>query len=169
MAATVPALAVIALLFAVPGPLFAQALPDSVRPGVKVEIVDESGGSVEGRLDEVSAQTVRLSSRRGITDVPVDTIVRITRPDTVKNGALIGLAVGLALGIGSASAYAEGDGAFIISQTLGNGLVCAGIGALLDAAVDTRRTLYQRGPRHETRVTPFVGRGGGGLAAAITW
>jgi hypothetical protein len=169
MAAAVSPLAAIALLLTGPGSLFAQTLPDSVRPGVKVEIVDEAGGSVEGRLQEVSAQGVRLSTRRGITDVPVETIVRIARPDGIKNGALIGLAVGVGLGIVGASNYAEGDTAVLVSQTLGNGLVCAGIGALLDAAVDTRRTLYQRGPRRQTRVMPLIGPGAGGLAASITW
>ena len=169
MTAAVSPLAVIALLLAGPGSLFAQTLPDSVRPGVRVEIVDEAGGTIEGRLQEVSAQAVRLSTRRGITDVPVETIVRIARPDGIKNGALIGLAVGVGLGIVSASTYAESDIAILLTQTLGNGVVCAGIGALLDAGVDTRRTLYQRGPRRQARVTPFVGRGAGGLAASITW
>ena len=169
MTATVPALALVVLLVSTQAPVFAQALPDSVRPGLKVEIVDEAGASVEGHVQEISNQSVRLSTRRGITDVPVESIVRIARPDGIKNGALIGLAVGVGLGILSASTYGEGDAAILLSQTLGNGLVCAGIGALLDASVDSRRTLYQRGPRRLTHVTPLIGPRAGGVAASISW
>jgi hypothetical protein len=160
---------VVALLTSAAGPVYAQALPDSVRSGLKVEIVDEAGASVEGHVRDVSSQFVRLATRRGITDVPVDSIVRIARPDGIKNGALIGLAVGAGLGILSASTYAEGDGAVLLNQTLGNGLVCAGIGALLDASIDNRRTLYQRGARRQTRVAPLIGRGTGGVTASISW
>lgn len=169
MARILPVLTAVALLFSAAGSVFAQALPDSVRPGLKVEIVDEAGASVEGRLQEVSSQSVRVSTRRGITDVPIDSIVRITRPDGIKNGALIGLAVGIGLGTLSASTYAEGDALILLSQTLGNGLVCAGIGALLDASVDSRRTLYQRGPRRQTHLTPLIGPRAGGFAASISW
>ena len=167
MSATVPAFALFTLLSAAQTPL--PALPATVRPGLIVQVVDDTGAGVEGRVREVSSQAVRLDTRRGIMDVPVDSIVRIARPDGIKNGALIGLAIGVGLGLFSASTFAEGNAGLMLTQTLGNGVVCAGIGAILDASVDTRRTLYQRGPHRQGRVTPLIGMGTGGIAASIAW
>jgi hypothetical protein len=168
MSATVQAFALFTLLSSVQTTEM-PALPASVRPGQVVQVVDDAGAGIEGRVQQVSDQAIRLATRRGITDVPVGSIVRIVRPDGIRNGALIGLAVGVGLGVFSASTFADGDAALMLTQTLGNGVVCAGIGALLDAAVDSRRTLYQRGPRRQSRVTPLIGRGSAGVATSIRW
>jgi hypothetical protein len=60
-------------------------------------------------------------------------------------------------------------GAILVTRTLGNGLICAGIGALIDAAVDSRKTLYERGGRTATRITPAIGRGVRSIAVSLEW
>ena len=57
----------------------------------------------------------------------------------------------------------------LVSRTLGNGLICAGIGALIDGAQDHRRTLYERGPRPQARLHPIIGRHVRGVAATVEW
>ena len=168
MSATIPALALWALLSSPPLPAAEPAIPATVRSGLKVAVVDERGASVEGRVQEVSGRFVRLTVRGNSRDIPVDEIVRIERPDTVKNGALIGLSVGMGTGLIATLSDPQG-GAVLLSRVLGNGLVCAGIGALIDAAQDHRRTLYERGPRPQARLRPVIGRQVRGGAVTVEW
>jgi hypothetical protein len=168
MSATIPALTLLALLSSSPAPAAEQASPATVRPGLKVAVVDERGASVEGRVQEVSDRFVRLTVRGSTRDIPIEDVVRIEQPDTVKNGALIGLGVGLGAGL-IATAFDPQGGAVLASRVLGNGVVCAGIGALIDAAQDHRRTLYERGPRLQARLRPVIGRHVRGVAAILEW
>ena len=168
MSATIPALTLLALLSNSPVPAVEQAIPATVRSGLKVAVVDERGASVEGRVQEVSGRFVRLTVRGNSRDIPIEDIVRIERPDTVKNGALIGLGIGMGTGLVATFSDPRG-GAVLVSRVLGNGLVCAGIGALVDAVQDHRRTLYQRGARPQARVQPVIGRQVRGVAAILEW
>jgi hypothetical protein len=168
MSATIPALSLLALLCSSSLAAAEQAIPATVRSGLKVAVIDERGASVEGRVQEVSDRFVRLTVRGNSRDIPSEDIVRIERPDTVKNGALIGLGVGMGTGLIATVSDPQG-GALLVSRVLGNGLVCAGIGALIDAAQDHRRTLYERGPRPVARLRPFIGRQVRGVAATIEW
>ena len=133
-----------------------------------MSVVDDRGSSVEGRIQEVSDRFVRLAVRGGSRDIPIEQIIRIERPDTVKNGALIGLAVGVGTGLIATFSDPQGGGV-LVSRTLGNGVICAGIGALIDGAQDRRRTLYERGPRPQVRLRPVIGRHVRGVATAIAW
>ena len=90
MSATIPVLSLLALLSSSPATAAEQTIPATVESGLKVSVVDDRGSSVEGRIQEVSDRVVRLSVRGGSRDIPIEQIVRIERPDTVKNGALIG-------------------------------------------------------------------------------
>jgi hypothetical protein len=168
MSATIPALTLLGLLSSSPVPAAEQAIPATVRSGLKVAVVDERGASVEGRVQEVSGRFVRLTVRGNSRDIPVAEIVRIERPDTVKNGALIGLGIGIGTGLIATLSDPRG-GAVLVSRVLGNGLVCAGIGALIDAAQDHRRTLYERGPRPQARVQPVIGRQLRAVAVSLEW
>jgi len=167
MSALIPALGVFTLLFSSSGAQ-APAIPATVKPGLKVSVMDQRGASVEGRVQEVSDRFVRLSVKGRVRDIPVEEVVRIERPDTVKNGAWVGFGVGVSSGL-VAIAFDPHGGAVAVSRTLGNGVVCAGIGALIDAAIDSRRTLYQRGPGPQTRVHPVIGRHVRGVAATVAW
>ena len=59
MSATIPALSLLALLSSAPTQAGKQAIPATVRTGLKVAVVDERGASVEGRVEEVTAQDHR--------------------------------------------------------------------------------------------------------------
>jgi hypothetical protein len=168
MSATIPALTLLAFLSSSPAPAAVQTIPATVRSGLKVSVVDDRGASVEGRIQEVSDRFVRLSVRGATKDIPIEDIVRIERPDTVKNGALIGLAVGVGTGLIATVSDPQGGGV-LVSRTLGNGVICAGIGALIDAASDHRHTLYERGPRPQARLRPVFGRHVRGVAATVEW
>jgi len=174
MPAFIPAVAAFALLSAQSATAhpFGPRLIGVVLPGAEVAIVDDRGVEIEGRVQEVSDRHLRLAVRNGSRDIPIEEIVRIERPDGVKNGALTGLGIGVVLGVTSGLMAVSGgsrDGAFIVGSIAGNGLICAGIGALLDAAVDGRKTVYERGRQASTRVNPVVGRGVGGVVVSMSW
>ena len=148
------------------------AIHDTVTTGVKVTVTDDRGVMMDGRVEGVSDQALRLAGKGGSKDIPIAEIVRIERPDGVKNGALTGLGVGVGFGTAAAVTAVSGGyrgAGFAIGTVLANGLVCAGIGALIDAAIDGRRTLYQRGTRAETHVAPLIDRRLRGLAVSINW
>ena len=168
MSATIPVLSLLALLSSSPATAAGQTIPATVESGLKVSVVDDRGSSVEGRIQEVSGRVVRLSVRGGSRDIPIEQIVRIERPDSVKNGALIGLTVGVGSGLMATMSDPLG-GWVLVSRTLGNGLICAGIGALIDAASDHRRTLYERGPRPQARLRPVIGRHVRAGAVTVEW
>jgi len=90
-----------------------QTIPATVEKGLKVAVVDDSGASVEGRVQDVTPESVRLDIRGAATDIPVARIVRIERPDTVKNGALTGLGIGAALGLISTAADPQGGAVLV--------------------------------------------------------
>jgi hypothetical protein len=167
MSATIPALSLLAFLSS-SAIAAEQTIPATVKSGLKVSVVDDHGVSVEGRVQEVSDRFVRLAFRGGSREMPIERIVRIERPDTVKNGALIGLSIGVGTGL-IATIFDPQRGGVLVSRVLGNGVVCAGLGALIDGAQDHRRTLYERGPRPVARLHPVIGRHLRGVAATVTW
>lgn len=85
--------------------------------------------------------------------VALDRIVRIERPDTLKNGALTGLGVGLSLGVLSVASQPRGTEAkWLFASLVSNGVAGMLLGTGIDALFDNRRTLYERGRRLQTRL-----------------
>jgi hypothetical protein len=150
----------------------AQTIQSVVKPGTRVAVVDAEGREIEGRVDTVSDQSLLVRVKKERKEIPFDSIVRIERPDGVKNGALTGLFVGIGLGLLGGFADDQGVGrqpTFAFISALGNGVICAGLGTGIDAMFNHRRTLYQSGGEPQTRVTPIVGRHAAGAALSVTW
>ena len=174
MTRSLPAVAVFALLNAPPMALTsnAQELPDAVRVGQRVSIVDTSGAAIDGRVEGIAPHGLRILEGGTTTEIPVDRILRIDQQDGVKNGALIGLAVGLGLGTLGGARDDQGRGrraTFVPVAALGNGLVAAALGALIDALADNRRLLYQRPRGPDVGVTPAVQRGIKAITLSLSW
>ena len=170
---SLPAVLVLAFL-ASPPPAGAQPgderISDVIRPGLTVSIVDDEGRQTEGRVMDVSADVIRVSLRGTSEEIRLDRIVRIDKPDRLKNGALIGLGVGLSLGvIGAVVRAPEIDAKWALAGIAWNGVACTLLGTGIDALVDSRRTLYQRSGGVRGRVSPIVGRGVRGAAMTLSW
>ena len=101
MTIAAPAAALV-LTMLVASPIAAQTsgerIPDAVKRGLTVSIIDDQGRQIDGRVESVSEETIRVSLRKKSEEVPLDRIVRIDRPDSLRNGALIGLGFGVAAG-----------------------------------------------------------------------
>ena len=144
---------------------------DVVATGMKVSVVDDDGRRIEGRVLDHSGESLRLSLNGSSQEIPFDRIVRIDKPDSLKNGALVGLGIGLAVGTFGAVLSSSGNIepewmlAGIAYQTVAWTLLGTGI----DAMFNNRRTLYERGGRLQARVSPVVGRGVRGAAVSLAW
>ena len=170
---SLPAVLVLAFL-ASPPPAGAQPgderISGVIRPGLTVSIVDDEGRQTEGRVMDVSAEVIRVSLRGTSEEVRLDRIVRIDKPDSLKNGALIGLGVGLSLGvIGTVIQAPDIEAKWAVASIAWNGVACTLLGTGIDALVDSRRTLYQRSGGVRGRVSPIVGRGVRGAAMTLSW
>ena len=174
MTRTLPAVFALAILVS-PAVAVAQTtgtrLADTVTTGMKVSVVNDDGRRVEGRVVEHSQESLCLSLDGSSQEIPIDRIVRIEKPDSLKNGALVGLGIGLAVGTLGAVLSSSGNIepewmlAGIAYQTVAWTLLGTGI----DAMFNHRRTLYERGGRLQARVSPVVGHGVRGAAVSLAW
>jgi hypothetical protein len=170
---SLPAVLVVSIL-AAPSLAVAQTagerLPSDVRPGQMVSVVEDDGRKIEGRVREISERGLVLSRRGTNEEVLLDRIVRIDKPDSLKNGALAGLGVGLALS--AVTVLAQPDGMqpeWVFAAVAYNGIAFTLLGTGIDALVDSRRTLYERGRRPQVRLAPVVGPGTRGAVVSWTW
>jgi hypothetical protein len=174
MSRSLPAFVVVAML-AAPSIAVAQTggerLPSDVRPGQMVSVVEDDGRKIEGRVRQVSERGLLLVSKGTSEEIGLDRIVRIDKPDGLKNGALIGLGVGLGLGVvGATLVHGEdAETGQVAAAIVSNALACTLLGTGIDALFNNRRTLYERGSRLQTRVAPVVGSGVRGAVIAVTW
>jgi len=160
---------------------FAQGAGDEIRghvkDGQKVSVTDEQGREFKGRA-ALGPDLLTIASGSVKNDVPYQQIVRIDRKDGLKNGALIGLAVGAALGVGLVQDGSDCDPVVIgcgdpgAGNYVAAGLVLAGLGSAIgvgiDALIGGDRTVYRRGDTR-VRVVPSVSRGGATAALTISW
>jgi RNase P/RNase MRP subunit p29 len=143
---------------------------EHVTPGLSVSVVDDAGRRVEGRVVDVTDETVRVSVRKAIEHIPIDRVVRIEKADSLRNGALSGLVAGVGFGLMVSLSGSDLHGRWVASAVISNGLIWSAFGAGIDALVDSRRTLYQRSPGGlQSRVTPIVGPGVRGAAMRVSW
>jgi hypothetical protein len=145
-------------------------LPSDVSPGLTVSVVEDDGRKIEGRVWEISERGLVLARRGTTEEISFDQIVRIDKPDTLKNGALAGLGVGLALSAFTVLAQPDGSQPeWVFAAVLYNGIAFTLLGTGIDALVDTRRTLYERGRRPQARLAPVVRHGTRGAVLSLTW
>ena len=174
MTRTLPAVLALAM-FVSPALAVAQTagtrLADAVTTGMKVSVVNDDGRRVEGRVLEHSQESLWLSLNGSSQEIPFDRIVRIDKQDSLKNGALAGLGVGLAIGTFGAVLSSSGniEPEWVLAGITYNAVAFTLLGTGIDAMFNNRRTLYERGGRFQARVSPVVGRGVRGAALSVTW
>ena len=174
MTRTLPAVLALAILVS-PAVAVAQThgarLADVVTTGLKVSVVDGDGRRIDGRVVALSQETLRVSLRGSTEDIPLDRIVRIDEPDTLRNGALTGLGIGLAVGtfgtVLSSGANIEPE--WLLASIGYQAVAWTLLGTGIDAMFNNRRTLYERGGRLQARISPVVGRGVRGAAISVSW
>jgi hypothetical protein len=145
-----------------------------VRPGDRVMVVDQSGLETVGRISELDAAALTIASKAGsVVRFREEDVVLIRQPkqDSVRNGMVIGGAIGAGIGL-LAELSCEGYCGQPGFLTLDSAIWGVGIGVFADVLQKTPRAIYRHGPVHDARsvsVTPLVGRHAAGTQIALRW
>ena len=157
-----PVLLTVAAFLAMAAPASAQESPSSfaalighIRVGQVIWVTDTTGREVRGRLDRLSTDELVLKATGVDTFTSHDVRrVRARDRDSLKNGTLIGLGVGGAMGSAwCIGAIADDSGDIDARVECAEGFtVFPALGALIGLAVDAvipgkMRVIYQTSPR----------------------
>ena len=152
-----------------------EELGQKVKPGQSLVLKDSEGNSVSGKLVSISGSEIVILRQRALRRdqeerFQAGSISRIQRPDTMLEGALIGLGVGLA-GAGAIASTNEWNpdygapGAFMVYGALLGG-VGAGVGMAVDSAFKT--TIYDASKtKARVNIAPMVRGGRKGVLATV--
>ena len=156
-------------------------IPQLVRTGQKILVVDDQGRSLDGKIANLNADSFELMVKGRPVNVEFDRVVRIDHPrDGLGNGALIGM--GTFIGMGfisqlslqshcSSESYCEGISFPVMLWITGSmAAFGAGIGVGIDALIHRKNSsIYRRGAT--ARVSPLLEPGTGvrGAAVSVRW
>ena len=159
-----------------------DALAGGIHVGDRIWVTDATGREVRGRLERLSSDGLVLKANGLETFAAADVRrVRARDRDSLKNGTLIGLGVGGALGTAwCIGAIADDSGEIDAGVECAEGFtVFPGLGALIGLAVDAlipgkMRVVYQASlPREAARaslmVVPLFSSTVKGLAAVFVF
>jgi hypothetical protein len=154
-------------------------IPELVKNGQKVVIVDDGGRVLKGRVDSLSATGLGLATKDRRIDLSLDRIVRIDHPhDGLGNGALIGAGISVAIGLLGVGIDDHQCGppnncdtpAWVWPWAVASSAaVGAGIGVCIDAVIRKDPAIYRRGGGLTTSIRPAVGRGVRGAVVSVSW
>ena len=162
------------LLFAtllLPGPVFAQDVPPAPA-GLKPEafpaafVLDDRGVEVRGRLFRIDDRSVVLLVDGRRREFDLAHVTKVTRRgDSLKNGAIAGAVVGVAMGLLAGgisdcrtdSGYGSCGAGQRIGFAVGSTAIYTAIGVGIDALIQGRTVIYQAPPRS------------GGVSFSLRW
>jgi hypothetical protein len=115
--------------------------------GDKVTLVDASGNKITGRIDRIAPNALDLKVGAKVQTFSENDIRQITenKPDSPLNGFLIGAGIGFGATLPVNFAIADRDetGLAVYASALW-GLIGGGIGALVDACIHEKHSVYFR-------------------------
>ena len=144
-----------------------------VKPGDTLTVTDAAGETVKGRLSGLTSSSISVNVSgqvRQFLNAEVDTIQK-RGPDSLKNGALVGLSIGgglAAMFITAALGAGEDGGHWYWVALPAYAGMGAGIGAGVDALIEGRRVIYARtNSRQALSLAPMLGRDRRGIALSV--
>jgi hypothetical protein len=120
-----------------------------LKVGDTIWVTDAQGREVKGKVQGLDAASLTLEARTPLSFAPSDVrVIQERRPDSVKNGALIGMGAGGAVAIVSMLTLDfEGCTFGCVAAVLGYcGGIGAGVGALVDAMIPGKKQAVYRAP-----------------------
>jgi hypothetical protein len=114
-----------------------QELQLLVKPGDKISVTNMQGVITQGKIEGISASKLSLKTKSSILELSESDVSRIRqkRGDSLKNGAIIGTAIGggfALLGIFSCNGVCEGSAGDLV----GGGLIVTGLGTTVGIGID---------------------------------
>ena len=142
-----------------------------VKPGDALTVTDVSGLRLRGTLAELSSSSLVLEvsgTRRALQSAEIDAIEK-RGADSLRNGALIGLAAGAGL-FGTVIGATTGDRGYAVGGAVVYGGIGAGIGVGIDALIEGRRVIYAASRSttwNSTTIAPIVSTSRKGVLVSI--
>lgn len=178
----IAAVLVVGVAFAILGPAQASAQQVSsfeqlqllVRPGDTIVVVGTDGKSAKGKIESLSATSLRLAAKGSIREFTQTDAVEIKqrRGDSLANGAWIGAAIGGApLGV-AAAISCRGDCRFVAAAVAIYTGIGAAIGVGVDAMITHNQTIYRppvRAALSRIRVAPLLAGDRKGVAINVSF
>jgi len=124
-------------------------LDTRLKPGDTVWVTDAQGREIKGQVQGLDAASLKLTARTPLSFAAADVrVIQERRPDSVKNGALIGMGAGGAVAIVvMLTQDFEGCSVGCVAGMLGYvGAIGAGVGALVDAMIPGKKQAVYRAP-----------------------
>ena len=130
-----------------------ERLRSLLKPGDTIQVTDANGRKTTGKVLQLTASSLEIQigkqrvPKPGLAERDVREI-KLERHDSLLNGMLIGLAVGAGPGIFFIAGRSGGsdpiqDASTAIGLVVVPGALGAGIGALIDALIFKRPTVYR--------------------------
>jgi hypothetical protein len=152
-------------------------LSSRLKAGESVSVTTEAGEIIIGRVEHVSDSMLVLKSHLYDVQLAAQDVQRIAHPvHTLRNGALIGLAAGFAVGGAIAAnsgctftCFASPGGVLLIGGFMGS--IGMGVGAMVGASIHRERVVFVRPGTNPTQTTiaPIVSRARAGLQVQIAF
>jgi hypothetical protein len=120
-----------------------------LKPGDTVWVTDMQGREIKGKIQGLAPNALTLNADGAKTLAARDiSAIREREPDSLKNGALIGLGVGGGLALVACLGLAEGSGdsGWCAAVVGVYGAVGAGIGVGIDALIPGKKRVAYRAP-----------------------
>jgi hypothetical protein len=120
-----------------------------VKPGDTVTVTDMTGTTTKGKIESVTAESLRLSANDIVREFSQKDarLVQHRKSDSLKNGAIIGAVTGggaAAVMVGVlCAAFGDCPVAGVVGYIGAFAAVGAGAGVGVDALITSRHTLYQ--------------------------
>lgn len=151
------------------------ALEDRLTPGTEIDVVDREGRVVRGEFVSAGAEGMLLTVFGAVEGrrVAAGDVVTVTRKgDSLKNGALIGAAVGAFSAILVGTDDSGASGCYTTGCKVGTGVAVTalytGVGMLIDRAMKGREVVYRaRADRKTWSMAPYPVPRGGGVRLAL--
>ena len=147
-------------------------LRTGLEPGDRVYVTDVGGERTDGRVSEVSAAGLTIKNGNDEWSWVASDIVRVEARDSLTNGILIGVAIGVGAFLMRCKYGGNRTGICpIIPYAVTAGYVELGLGVYFGALSDRHmtRTLYRAPPPARVEVSPLVSHERMGMRLAVTW
>jgi hypothetical protein len=146
-----------------------------VKPGDKVFVTGNDGNVTKGKILGLTSTSLRFLSNGTTRDLREAEVFKIQqrRQDSLKNGAIIGGAVGMGLVI-AALAWECGScrTGEVVAGIIAYTGIGAGVGVGIDALIPSKQTIFIggiRGPLSHTTIAPILTTSRTGIAVSFSF
>ena len=145
-----------------------------IKPGDTIHVTDFRGKTTKGKVMGLSSAVLRFSAKGATRDLSESDVYRIQqwRGDSLKNGAFIGLGVGIGMGALSALFCERSDHTCQVGVFTSTAGIYTAIGVGIDALIPSKQTIYFGGTRTTSlhiEIKPILQPSQKGVAMAFSF